>query len=113
VGLFSKGMSRRKLLREGVQADAEIIDIRYTNTNDTHGPLHAVKLIVRGPDGRPFEVDSKINASLSSPPVPGQVIPIRYDPQRPARLVFDEDVASARHDQDVEARRRAAMGEGP
>jgi hypothetical protein len=104
-------MSRRQLLRDGVQADAEIIDIRYTNTANTHGPLFDVKLVVTGGDGRRFEIDGQLNASMVDPPTPGQLVPIRYDPQHPSRLVFDQRVADERREQLVDQRRRDALGD--
>jgi hypothetical protein len=113
VGLFRKGMSRRQLERKGRRADAEVIDIGYTNTRNTHGPVFAVKLVVRSPGGRAFEIDGKINASISSPPQPGETIPIRYDPDHPSSLIWDEEEAGRRHEQAVEARRRAALGQPP
>jgi hypothetical protein len=110
VGLLHKGMSRRQLERDGTRGDAEIIDIRFTNTSNTHGPVFAVKLAVHAPDGRVFETEGKINASIPSPPSPGQVIPIRYDPKRPSSLIWDEQEGQRQHEQAVEARRAAALG---
>jgi hypothetical protein len=110
MGILRKGMSRRQLKAGGTRADAEILDIEYTNTNNTHGPIFAVKLAVRGPGGDAFETDGKINASIPDPPQPGQVIPIIYDPDHPASLMWDPDEGKRRHDEEVEARRRAALG---
>jgi hypothetical protein len=109
MGFLRKGMSRRQLGREGTRAEAEIIEIRYTNTNNTHGPIFAVKLVVRPPSGEPFETDGKINASIPNPPVPGQVIPIIYDPEHPSSLMWDEDAGKREDQEAVEARRREAF----
>jgi hypothetical protein len=103
-------MSRRQLERDGAGADAEIIDIQYTNTRNTHGPLFAVKLAVHAANGRVFEVDAKINASISDPPQPAEIIPVRYDPKHPSSLIWDEEEGRRRHEQAVEARRADALG---
>jgi hypothetical protein len=110
MGFLHKGMSRRRLKSEGTPADAEILDIRFTNTSDTHGPIAAVKLAVRSPAGRVFEVDAKINASIPNPPQVGQVIPIRYDPEHPSTLIWDQERGELEHQQAVDARRQAAFG---
>jgi|SRR5262247_1852269 len=111
VGLFRTGMGRQRLQREGIPGDATIIDIRYTNARNMYGPVFAVKLAVRAADGAVFEIDAKINASMVNPPVPGQVIPVRYDPGHPSSLIWDEEEANRRHQQVVENRRAQIMGD--
>ena len=108
-GLFRRSMGRGWLQREGTPGDGTIIDIRYTNSRTTYGPVFAVKLAIRAPDGAVFEIDAKIDASMVNPPVPGQVIPVRYDPGHPSNLIWDEEEANRRHQQVVENRREQIM----
>jgi hypothetical protein len=80
----------KKLLEEGVAAQATIIKIWDTGITLNDNPQVGMLLEVQPPDKEPFRVEMKsIISRIALPQIqPGSVVPVRYDPDNPSKITL-------------------------
>jgi hypothetical protein len=101
------GWGKRKLLREGAQAEAVVIGL---GGGKQSGALFGLKLRVRFEDGSTEEVYRRVGFhGPNELPwfVVGSTVPVRYDPADHSRIELDLPALKARE----EAKRSAANAE--
>ena len=85
VGLFGASIvsaaQNRAVLKNGLLAVAEIIDISDTGTTINNNPVVRFHLKVQGVDGLPFEAETEKLVSRLSIPQVGTKVQVKYDPE--------------------------------
>lgn len=86
----------RKLLREGMAAQAVVVSsrLRVPGAGQT-GTWH-VQLAVPFPDGTTGSASCKVDERHMSAPSPGDLVPVRYDPNDHGKVVVDVPALDAR-----------------
>jgi hypothetical protein len=79
------------LERSGTRAEATVLEIWETGMSVNHDPVVGFLLEVHPQDGEPYQARTKLLISrLSIPQIqPGALLPVRFDPQDPARVSLD------------------------
>ena len=112
---------RRKLLRDGAQADAVVTECESKNLTEGGWSAFELVLEVHFPDGSQSELREKVDVAdiggLRGRV--GDVLPVRYDPQDRTSAVIDVpairaevEEAERRLDQEAVARGRGALEDG-
>jgi hypothetical protein len=97
----------RKLLRDGRQAQAVVVDATRDGARDDVRTDSAgvfgwnVTIRVTYDDGTTAEFDRYIEAKYSDSIAPGVVIPIRFDPRKRSRVEIDTEAMRAQVDLDA------------
>jgi hypothetical protein len=87
------GGKKKKILSEGIQARAVVINVQDTGVTVNDNPRVKLTLQVQ-PEGEvPFEVTKKLTVSRVSIPRPGDGYVVRYDPADPSEVEFDTAAA--------------------
>jgi len=83
---------REALLKNGIQAEALILDARDTGDRYNDQPRVALTLEVRPKDGAPYKAVAKMYISPVYLPrfQPGAQLSVRYDPKDPQRVAVEE-----------------------
>ena len=90
-GLIARAASRaRHLQRTGKRGTAVVLDVDDTGVTVNNNPRVRLKLRVQPEDGSEFEVETKKVVSRLTIPQPGMLLAVRYDPENPKNLVFDD-----------------------
>ncbi|RJP32782.1 MAG: DUF3592 domain-containing protein [Actinobacteria bacterium] len=88
---FGSIIRREALMKNGVQAEATIVDVDDTGmtVNEIY-PVIRFTLEVRPPEGEPFRAESKELINRMDIPTfqPGAIVPVLYDPRNPKNIVF-------------------------
>jgi hypothetical protein len=88
---FGSIIRRDALMKNGVQAEATIVDVNDTGmtVNEIY-PVIKFTLEVRPPEGQPFRAESKELINRMDIPTfqPGAVVPVLYDPKNPSSVVM-------------------------
>lgn len=90
--VFAPVGRQQKLQRDGLSAEATILEIRETGwTVNNIYPVVRLKLQVRPPGGQPYEAEVQtLIGRLDVPQVqPGAVVAVRYDPRDASRVALD------------------------
>ncbi len=83
------GNKKKKLLTEGVQAQAVVLNVQDTGMTINDNPRVKLTLQVQ-PEGQvPFEVEKKVTVSRVSIPSIGDQYVVRYDPSDTSKVEFD------------------------
>jgi hypothetical protein len=79
-----------KLLKEGISAQATILKIWDTGVTLNDNPQVGMLLEVQPAGQQPFRVEMKsIISRIALPQIqPGQVVPVRYDPENPSKIAL-------------------------
>lgn len=88
------GNKKKKILAEGVQARAVVLNVQDTGMTINDNPRVKLTLQVQPEGQMPFEVEKKVTVSRVSIPSIGDQYVVRYDPSDTSKLEFD--VAAAR-----------------
>ncbi len=83
------GGKKKKILAEGVQARAVILNVQDTGMTINDNPRVKLTLQVQPEGGPPFEVSKKQTVSRVAIPRPGDEYLVRYDPSDPSNVEFD------------------------
>jgi hypothetical protein len=87
------GSKKKKVLTEGIQARAVVINVQDTGMTINDNPRVKLTLQVQ-PEGEvPFEVSKKTTVSRVSIPRVGDEYVVRYDPADPSTVEFDTAAA--------------------
>lgn len=107
---------RKKLLQNGAQADAIVIDAQIRGGHAGGAGMSPVwyelRLRVHYPDGSTAEVSDRFGSDVRNAPAPvgvGDIVPVRYDPEQPTKVLIDETVLLARRDEGRRALAEAAI----
>lgn len=88
---FGSIIRRDALMKNGVQAEATIIEVNDTGmtVNEIY-PVIKFTLEVRPPEGQPFRAESKELINRMDIPTfqPGAVVPVLYNPKNPSNVVM-------------------------
>ena len=76
-------VSRKRILTTGIQVEARCLDTFQRSSSDGPGARHAI-LAFTTREGR----EIRIQPAVTGPIVPGDFVPVRYDPARPASAVL-------------------------
>ena len=81
----------RGVLKEGIAGEATIISVRQTGVQVNDQPQVAFELEVRIPGRSPYQAQTKAVIPIINVPQfqPGNVIPVKVDPNKPEKVVFD------------------------
>jgi hypothetical protein len=83
------GNKKKKILTEGVQAQAVVLNVQDTGMTINDNPRVKLTLQVQ-PEGQvPFEVEKKVTVSRVSIPSIGDQYVVRYDPSDTSKVEFD------------------------
>ena len=100
---------KKRVLREGAQAEGQVYGLTSYGTPSGNVGDFGVKVRVRLPDGSTAEFEKgpleTRNVGLL---FEGSVVPVRYDPTKPSRVVLDVPALEAAQAQ-VDARRQAQL----
>lgn len=88
---FSGRKEACEILAVGKPASATVVRLVDTGTTINDDPVVEFVLRVQPPDGDPYEARTRALVSrLDVPAVqPGRVLPVKVDPQQPARIAID------------------------
>ncbi len=88
---FSGRKESCEILAIGKPATATIVRLIDTGTTINNDPVVEFVLLVATPDGNSYEAHTKALVSRLDVPSfqPGRVVPVKYDPQIPARVAID------------------------
>jgi hypothetical protein len=82
MGLFGAGKRKRRLQEAGVNAPAQILDVRDTGVTVNNNPRVKLTMSVTPSDGSaPFQVTMKHLVSRVAVPRAGDAFMVRYDPE--------------------------------
>ncbi|MET7402218.1 hypothetical protein ABZS66_52935 [Dactylosporangium sp. NPDC005572] len=87
---------RRKLLREGVAAQAVVVSSELRIPAGRKSGRWLIQLAVPFPDGTTGSASCKIDERRIPVPSPGALVPVRYDPNNHAKVVVDGPALDAR-----------------
>jgi hypothetical protein len=96
------GNKKKKILTEGTQAQAVVINVADTGMTINDNPRVKLTLQVQPQSGTPFEVTKKATVSRVAIPRVGDQFVVRYDPADPSEVEFDA-AAAAQANQSAEA----------
>src|SRR5581483_11137381 len=96
------GSKKKKILSEGAQAQAVVINVQDTGVTINQNPRVKLTLQVQPEGQMPFEVTKKVTVSRVSIPRIGDQYVVRYDPSDTSTVEFDS-AAVAQANQAVEA----------
>lgn len=84
------GKERNRLLRDGVAAQATIVNIWETGLYVNNRPQIGIMLEMVGPDGRIFQVETKMIISQLQIPQfqPGTRVAVKYDPANYTKIAI-------------------------
>ena len=87
---FLRHRREQRLRREGVLADARIIDLHDTGNRFNDMPELAISLLVMAPGAEPFPSELRRFVSLAELGnfARGSMIPVRFDPRRPGMVAL-------------------------
>src|SRR4051812_24031059 len=94
---------RRKLLREGVAAEAVVVSSEYRLPADRHSGRWLIELAVPFPDGTTGSLSCKIDERRIPVLSPGGLVPVRYDRNNHAKIVVDGPALDARRAERLQA----------
>jgi hypothetical protein len=80
----------RKLLREGVAAQAVVVSSELRVPARRKSGRWLIQLAVPFPDGTTGSLSCKIDERRITVPSPGVLLPVRYDPNNHAKVVVDD-----------------------
>jgi hypothetical protein len=100
VGVFSRGMSRRKLMKQGAETSAVVLQSEPLHMNIAERDWR-MRLRVHLPDGSQSEATCTENSTDVGDPSPGVVFPVRYDPNAPERVEIDIPAVKARREAEL------------
>ncbi len=107
------GSKKKKILSEGAQAQAVVINVQDTGVTVNQNPRVKLTLQVQPEGGTPFEVTKKTTVSRVSIPRVGDQFIVRYDASDPSNVEFDT-TAVAQTNQAIEgAMAQAAAAQVP
>lgn len=91
VDQFSGRSEACQILRIGTPATAKIIRLEDTGVTINQNPVAEFVLEVYPDKGAPFEARTQALISRLEVPQaqPGRIVPVKYDPQQPARVALD------------------------
>lgn len=81
----------RGVLKSGIAGEATILSVRQTGVQVNDQPQVAFELEVRVPGRSPYQAQTKAVIPIINVPQfqPGNVIPVKVDPNKPDQVVFD------------------------
>ena len=94
----------RKLLRDGQQGQAVVVDAKVDGARDDMRTDSTglfgwnVTIRVKYGDGTTADFDRYIEAESADAIAPGVVVPIRFDPQKRSRVEIDTEAMRAKRD---------------
>jgi hypothetical protein len=93
IGVVLLRRARRTawILRDGIAAQATVVDATETGTRVNHQPQFKLRLSISRPDEPPYEVTVKRVVPFMLVPrlIAGRPLPVRVDPDRRDRVVID------------------------
>jgi hypothetical protein len=107
VTAFSLVFGKRKILKTGAEAQAVVVSSDMTGMSNSHGAHKwCLDLRVQFNDGTTADVTCHAyEVNLASGYGPGQIVPVRYDPDHRDRVEVDREAMEAKRDADKEAGR--------
>jgi len=100
---------KKRVLREGAQAEGQVYGLTSYGTPSGNFGDFGVKVRVRLPDGSTAEFEKgPLEARNVGRLFEGSVVPVRYDPAKPSRVVLDVPALEAAQAQ-VDAGRQARL----
>jgi hypothetical protein len=84
------GNKKKKILEDGIQARAVVIDVADTGMTVNNNPRVKLTLQVQPEGDAPFEATKKVTVSRVAIPSVGDSYWVRYDPADPSDVEFDE-----------------------
>ena len=95
MGLLGGRKRKQRLEEAGVNAPAQVVNVRDTGVTINNNPRVALTLQVSPTDGSPpFEVSTKVTVSRVAIPRGGDTFMVRYDPEDPENFVIGPATAS-------------------
>jgi hypothetical protein len=95
MGLFGGKKRKQRLDEAGVNAPAQVVDVRDTGVTINNNPRVALTMQVSPTDGSPpFQVSTKVTVSRVAIPRGGDTFMVRYDPEDPENFVIGPATAS-------------------
>jgi hypothetical protein len=83
------GSKKKKILENGVQAQAVVMDVQDTGMTVNDNPRVKLTLQVQPESGPPFQATKKTTVSRVAIPSVGDTYFVRYDPSDPSDVEFD------------------------
>jgi hypothetical protein len=93
------GSKKKKILENGAQAQAVVIDVQDTGMTVNDNPRVKLTLQVQPENGVSFQVTKKTTVSRVSIPSVGDTYFVRYDPADPTEVEFDTARGKENHDE--------------
>jgi hypothetical protein len=87
------GGKKKKILSEGIQARAVVINVQDTGMTVNDNPRVKLTLQVQPEGDMPFEATKKVTVSRVAIPRVGDEYVVRFDPADPTTVEFDTDAA--------------------
>jgi hypothetical protein len=100
------GNKKKKILEDGIQSRAVVIDVADTGMTVNNNPRVKLTLQVQPEGDAPFEATKKVTVSRVAIPSIGDSYWVRYDPADPSEVEFDEAKV-----QEINAQARASLAQ--
>ncbi len=107
------GNKKKKLLSEGTQAQAVVINVQDTGMTINDNPRVKLTLQVQPEGQTPFEVTKKTTVSRVAIPRVGDQFIVRYDPSDTSNVEFDQAAAQQANQSVESAMAQAAAAQVP
>ena len=91
IDSFTREDTAREIRKAGLPAKGTVLKIWETGVRVNDSPVVGFRLKVHAEGMAPFEAETKALISILWIPriQPGAVLPVRYDPNDPSRVVLD------------------------
>ncbi len=101
---------RKKLLREGAQAQAVVTQCEGADLTHNGFSNHKLVLEIHFEDGSTAEIHDKVSKTDVAPLLKvGDILPVRYDPDDPSDALVDTPAIKAETDEKQSASQAAAV----
>ncbi len=87
TGVLTTPGDYRRLMANGVDADAKILEMKDTGMTVNNDPYVRLRLRVQPPGGAPYETNLRILVSRIAFPSVGDTIRVKYDPAKPQDVI--------------------------